>query len=140
MKYLLLISGVFACSSNWHFTQGYTTPQLLATVKHFESDFKTTIRFEVVFTRPLSSMSTPGSSGFCYKSGSFRRVEIDSQYSNSIFQDSIVYHELGHCALDLNHYEINQDIMNAVILITTSTFEKYRITMIDNYFNGIYNN
>lgn len=139
-KYLLILAGIFACSPSMHFNPGYSTPELRTQISNFEIDFHTQVKFDVLFVNELSQGALSGASGYCFKSEDFRRVEIRSIFDNpdSLYFNSVLYHELGHCALNLSHYESTIDIMNALIVITTKTFKQYQLIMIDNYFNGVY--
>lgn len=50
--------------------------------------------------------------GRCYYIGSFREIVIDLNYwalANATKREILVFHELGHCALDRNHQELTKN-------------------------------
>jgi hypothetical protein len=54
--------------------------------------------------------------GECDIRGKTRRITVDSTYQGSRLQmKTLLYHELGHCLLDLTHAYGEADIMNEVI-------------------------
>ena len=136
MKYLILML-LIGCGKSPN--KGYTTPQLQAIITEFEQDFDLNVDYPVVFVKTFSSPGVPNQIGVCIRNSFIRTVEILSTYEESNLLSPIVYHELGHCSLDLDHHESGLDIMNSGLSYSLgNNFEFYRNLMINNYFDNIY--
>lgn len=135
MKYLILFIMLFSCSQPNH-KLGHTTPRLLELIADFESDFDLKVDFPVLFVESFSESKPAGVAGFCRVTFNYRFVEMLSIYEKAPYLNALVYHELGHCALNLKHYEAETDIMNAIF--PTTNFPFYRQKMIDNFYNYVY--
>lgn len=46
----------------------------------------------------------------------FIQIESDGSYINSLAMKSLVFHELGHCLLDLEHSNVIDDIMYPILV------------------------
>lgn len=136
MKYLILLL-LISCGKAPQ--QGYTTPRLQALIANFEQDFDLKVGYSVKFVKAFTNPPPPNQIGVCATHISFRYVELLSTYETSFLLPPLVYHELGHCSLNLAHYDEVKDIMNTVLWPELGTnFEEYRQEMIFNWNNFIY--
>ncbi len=139
MKYILLLI-LSACAPNY--TKGYTTEALNKLVISFENDFHVPVYFDVVFVKNFTNSNLSDKAAVCYRYGlfhEFRKVEILETKQNINVLQPIVYHELGHCALNLAHYPILWDIMNPILSFQVENeFDIYKVQMINNYLNHVY--
>lgn len=140
MKYLILFLLV-SCGTNkntMQLSQGYTTQELIDNVEEFEDAFNIDVNFEVVYVDQLSN-SNPNSAQCLSDGGSFRRVEIKSTITKPSELSLRIYHELGHCALNISHYDDVVDIMNTYPLINPKQMDTIYIPqMIANYEGEVY--
>ena len=141
MKYLLILVLLVGCSTKKQsFAPGRSSPLLEQYIQEFEDDFNIDVNFEVVFVPYFSAnLNNPNIIGMCLSNGPFKRVEIieTKEFSRSLA--AIVWHEIGHCALDISHYEKTYDIMNSKLTDSIIYyFDSYRQQMIENYENGVY--
>lgn len=114
LKIALLIAATACGKKPISFQPGHSTPYIRSVVSSFEQDFGVKVDIEVVLVKRFSN-DVPGALGVCIGNG--LRVEILDDPRFVIQQDlePIIYHELGHCVLGLEHYEKDIDIMNAYI-------------------------
>lgn len=120
--------------------EGIKTEKLDGYLADFEEDFATKVNFEVVIVDRFSDGQASSSrAGTCYRSGSFRRVEILQSAADHGYLRYALYHELGHCQLNLAHYEKTSDIMNAVANFDViADFDFYIGQMAENYHSHVY--
>lgn len=115
MKILIALLFLCACGKSGGsiaFVQGFTTTEMDAAVADFEDDFNVAVNFEVVYVDEFSQPHGQAQA-YCYTGGT-KRVEVLSEveHNSEAYMKGIVYHELGHCALGLRHYDVDMDIMN----------------------------
>ena len=71
-------------------------------VDSFKQDFNRDFKIKISFDDRESSIA-----GTCYTyTDGYREIKIDRDYWNSInsnAKEQLIYHELGHCILDLGH-------------------------------------
>lgn len=135
LRYLLLFL-LLGCTKEIKWQPGYTTEELDSAIQSFETNFEVDVNFDVLLVKEFSIPQAPGTDGICYNSGWPRRVEI---LENQPGLELVVYHELGHCALNIGHYEGPMDIMNSKpSLAITWDFEHYVQQMLSNYKNNLY--
>lgn len=138
MKYLLLLLFI-ACSkgSSLSYSPAIHNPDIDSYVLNFENTFNIEINFEVTLVKTLSA-NNQEAAAYCYKENGFKRVEIlDS--TPKYARKSYVFHELGHCALNLNHYDSDFDIMNSHPgYDVLHNPDKYIPKMLYNFDNNIY--
>ena len=138
----LLLVFLFSCNKHTQKGRAFSTPELQKLVKAFEQDFSVTVTYPIYFIENFSSTPTgPIQVGVCVHGGFplGRYVEISAAYKDSIYLPNIVYHELGHCSLDIRHYTAVTDIMNPNISdAVTQMFDFYKERMRVNYSLGRY--
>lgn len=108
MKYLLAIIMLLTvnCAKLKVNSQNFQAPELLPFILEFEKDFGVTVDFPVIIGE-----IEPKFAGICYKwSSGARKVTIgrdtyDRHKLNYYAVQQLVYHELGHCALNLEHID-----------------------------------
>lgn len=129
-----------ACSKNQEFSPGYTTEALTSDVVEFEDTFDVDVHFEVAFVETLTQPQA-GAVSKCYKSGLFRRVEI-LESIDPMRLKLAVFHELGHCQLNLAHFDTVKDIMNSNVRpgVAGNGMHIYIPKMLANFEEGNYQN
>ena len=84
-----------------------THPDFFEYIRDFEYDLGTQVNVSIIYTEVLSSYAV----GTCitYEGSGYRYIKIKKSYWEVINEDQriqLVYHELGHCQLNiLNHDE-----------------------------------
>ena len=108
---------------------------LMELVTSFEEDFGVHIGFEVRWVDTIHS----GFIGVCNVQGSYRQVLMLRSYKNSIYLNQMLYHELGHCALNLQHDDSERDIMNSSVTPDVNYYWDFYVQqMIDKYLDSKY--
>lgn len=136
MKYLILIL-LTACAgkSGGGYVEGHSSPELEKYIAEFEDTFDVDVNFEVALVPSLSSGSA--NDGECIHPGAFRRVEIKEAKGKKL--RLLVFHELGHCALGIDHWDEEFDVMNTrPNLLVWADIENLIPQMVENYEAGIY--
>ena len=137
-KYLILLL-IIGCGKIPSIQKGYTTQRLQDIIGEFEQDFDLNVNYSVKFVKIFTNIPVKNQIGVCARNEYFNYVEILYTYENNQLLDPIVYHELGHCSLNLGHYNSVKDIMNSSLTPQLGTnFIFYRDQMLINYFTFIY--
>ncbi len=73
-------------------------------IHQFEQDFNLKVDFPVFFSDIMIEKEKPGTLAYCINSEEAQYVVLSEYFKNyPKFLKTIIYHELGHCALNLNH-------------------------------------
>ncbi len=119
---------------------GYTNKLLKKHIASFEKDFGVDVNYKVIFVKNFQYEPSPTAIASCtvYNNG-YKVVQISAEYEKSKSLLQIVYHELGHCSLNIKHYEDAFDIMNPRLShLVDSQFKLFKKQMIYNWKNKIY--
>lgn len=140
---LLLLSacggGGAGTSITW--VKGYTTDELNSYIKEFEAKFNQKVKFEVLIVKKFSNYnSNNNATGECIESDGVKRVEIlDSVLGQDVLLRYVTFHELGHCQLNLKHYDVTDDIMNTHINFSVgANLDWYFNKMLTRYKEHVY--
>ncbi len=122
---------------------GYSTAYLRQLIGNFEADFDQSVGYSILFVKQFSKPpANPNQVGVCVVSDNIfipRYIEILSKIDGAPMLPVIVYHEMGHCSLNLKHYDKEIDIMNTYIRNEVIlNFQFYKDKMISNYNNNVY--
>ncbi len=104
MRYLLLAILLSGCGGKFVAARPSTTlPEFESFVVMFESDYGHNVDIPIIFAQKDGDVI-----GACkIWSDGYRAIEIDPDYWNSgitnLHRRALIYHELGHCILDLPH-------------------------------------
>lgn len=133
---MLLISCGQSKFGNNRANQRVIDEDLLPLVTQFEDDFGVHIWFEVIV---VDSLPHPNWIGECIINGTYRKVMVLRGYVDTLYIEQIVYHELGHCALNIGHKDDIYDIMNSEVSNKVSTnMDFYIDQMLNFYYDGTY--
>lgn len=85
-----------------------TDPSFYEYIERFERDFNLTVKVPVVFKALEDKYA-----GVCLKwQDGYREININTTYWNQYTEyqkEQLIYHELGHCVVDLKH---DDDVLN----------------------------
>lgn len=136
MKYLTLLLLV-ACNKNSLNLQPVIYSEAInAEVLRFEETFDTDVSIEVVYVDKFSAVVDSNQVAICIPN---RRIEIKNGTKGKLLT-YLVFHELGHCVLGLNHWDEELDIMNTFVVFPPSNMALAIEKMFLNYERGIYEN
>lgn len=85
------------------------------------------------FALTLPKDVSPSTVGYCTPPYEVRMLATFWESASASERLALMYHELGHCALGLEHYEGKPDIMNSYIL-DSATAEKKWDSLVHNMF------
>lgn len=134
---LLPLLLLVACAQQYNNKQSirFIDDGLIDIVTEFETTFNVRVEYEVVW---VDSIPQENVIGTCYRSGSYRKVSLLRSYQHSIYFNQLLYHELGHCSLILDHYNETIDIMNSHVSDEVAlSWDFYVEQMIDRVMNPI---
>lgn len=128
MRLLLLTPVIFlmACGKGFEVKQSRSVePELEEYVKHFEEVYNIAIDYPVEF-----KALEPGIAGKCRIQGNKRNVYINIDFyewyqNNTGALHQLIFHELGHCSLLLNHNDTLDSNSEEISIMNSYAFGMY---------------
>lgn len=132
MKYLTLILLLSACAT--YKPPTYKSKYVDEAIKTFSTLFRLEVKIDVAVVDKFSYKMPDNVVGVCYYFP--RHIELLKSHIVDFpeFTEQLVFHELAHCAMDLNHDNTRLTIMNSVLL-PSQTYQDNRELLIQDLYN-----